>query len=170
MKIVMLIAKEGFRDEEYKVPSDYFKKNNIEVDVASTEKGICTGKFGMKAEANLEFSEVNADDYDAVVLVGGPGAKQLVDNEFIAEILNQAKEKRMVIAAICFAPVILARAGILKNKKATVWDKDKLQSPILKEEGAKYIEQAVVTDGNIITADGPESAKKFAEEIVKVLG
>ena len=77
-------------------------------------------------------------------------------------------ETGKVVAAICLAPVVLARAGILKQKKATVYD-----SPVavmeMKKGKAVLVGQPVVTDGRIVTANGPLAAKDFAAAVVKEL-
>lgn len=173
MKILMVIAKEGFRDEEFKEPYEIFKNNGIEVDIASTESGKCTGKFGTEVNANTsikEVSEQSIDKYSSILLVGGPGSKTLVGNEVLEKILSNFENKKKIVSAICFAPVILAKSGLLKGKNATVWNKDGNQLPIFKNEGVNYIEKPVVKDGLFITADGASSATAFGKEIVSNLG
>jgi len=71
------------------------------------------------------------------------------------------------VGAICIAPGILARAGILKDKKATVFPSE---IETLKREGAHYSALPVVIDGKIVTADGPEAAEGFGKALVKTLG
>ena len=76
-----------------------------------------------------------------------------------------------ILAAICIAPALLAKAGVLQDKKATVWSGPMDKSPvnILKEGGAIYQNEDVVVDNNIITANGPEAAAKFGEALVRAL-
>jgi protease I len=80
-------------------------------------------------------------------------------------------EKDKILAAICISPVILANAGVLKGKKATVWSSplDKNPIRILKNGGAIYKDALVVVDGKIVTANGPEAAKEFGEALVSLL-
>ena len=84
------------------------------------------------------------------------------------KIIQEAVAKHKILAAICVAPVILARAGVLKGKKATVWSSllDKSWAKELKEAGCRVEEKRIVTDGKIVTADGPAVAKEFAEAII----
>jgi protease I len=166
MKILIIIAKQGFRDEEYDIPARFFLNKGIAVDVASTEKGICTGKLGMNAEANLSLKDAAKNSYSAIVIVGGPGAKNLVGNSDIERIVAGTKG---IISAICYAPVILAKAGFLKGKRATVWNGDDLERPILQANGATYVDEDVVVDGNIVTGNGPAAAREFAEKIWMLL-
>lgn len=73
------------------------------------------------------------------------------------------------MGAICIAPAILAKAGVLKGKKATVWSSlmDKSAVKILEKSGADYLPDSVVADGKVITATGPLAAKEFAEKIIQ---
>ncbi len=73
-KILMVMAQNGFRDEEYEVPKSLFEKAGFEVVTASSEKGIAKGKLGAEVKVDLSFDEVNIRDYEAIVFVGGPGA------------------------------------------------------------------------------------------------
>ncbi len=174
MNILMIIAPEDFRDEEYKIPLDYFNNNNYNVDTASTRKGLCRGKLGMIATANKTLDEINASKYDAIVFIGGPGTPTLRKSPDATRIAKEAYDAKKVVAAICWAPTILAKAGILKNRKVTTWQGNDsefgmMTSEYLEKQGAYYTGDPVTKDGNIITADGPKSAAKFAEKIIEVL-
>jgi len=78
-------------------------------------------------------------------------------------------EKGKVTAAVCIAPMILAKAGILKGKKATVWDGDLEQSAYFKKNGIDYTGSEVTVDGKIVTGNGPNAAKAFGEAVAKLL-
>mgnify|MGYP006282865079 CR=1 FL=1 len=169
MKVLMVIAKEGFQDHEFKVPYDKFLEKKITVDVASVEKGDCIGKFGLQAVADRSFSDVVIQEYIAVVLVGGPGSAGLVGNPDLEKILKSAVSQNIIIGAICYAPVILARAGILKDRKATVWNNNGEQGPVLEEEGAEFVDELVVVDDQLVTANGPPAAEQFADELIKLI-
>lgn len=174
MNILMIIAPEDFRDEEYNIPLEYFKNNNYHIDTASTKKGLCRGKLGMITTANKTLEEINVTKYDAIVFVGGPGTPTLRKSPDAIRIAKDAFNEKKIIAAICWAPTILAKAGILKNRKATVWQGNDpefgmMTSEYLEKQGAYYTGEPLTIDGNIITADGPKSAAKFAEKIIEVL-
>jgi protease I len=169
LRIVMIIAKQGFRDEEFLLPFDFFRKNGANVDVASTEEGECIGKLGAKVNSDLAFDDVNPEDYNAILLVGGPGSHELVGNPKLEGIIKRAVSSGLVVGAICFAPVILGKAGVLEGKKVTAWNKDGKQKPVLEQSGAEFLDEDVIVDGKLVTANGPESAKEFAETIFKRL-
>ena len=165
MKIVMIIASTNFRDEEFEVPKTIFEQNNCTVTVASSSLNECVGTLGDKVKPDLLLQDVKVEQYDAVVFVGGGGAKEYFDNEIALNLAKQAYTKGKVIAAICIAPNILANAGILKGRKATCND-----SKNLIEKGAIYSGKPVDIDGKIITGKDPAAAKEFASAVVVALG
>jgi len=169
--VLIIIAFRDFKDEEYFKPREILKKNNIEVKTASTEKGLAIGVEGGEAEIDFLVSEINPADYDAVVFVGGPGALKYLNNEISYEIAKKTITAGKILAAICISPVILAKAGVLKNKKITVWSSELDKSPIkiLKENGAIYEDKPVVLDAKILTAHGPSAASEFGEKLVELL-
>jgi len=171
MKIAIVIAFRNFRDEEYFIPKEVFEKAGAKVTTFSTAVGTAIGVNGGEAEVEKTLDEFNTSDFDAVVFVGGAGARNLIDNQEAHHIAQEMVKADKVLAAICVAPTILARAGVLFGKKATVWSSpmDKSAVKILKEEGALYEEGPVVVDGKIITANGPAAAKEFGELILKLL-
>ena len=169
MKILIAIAPEKFRDEELADPVAALQKAGIAFDIASTRRGACTGMLGLKAQATLSFEEVEPRQYDGLLIVGGSGAQQhLWDDDLLVRLAKYFQESGKVVAAICLAPVVLARAGILKGKKATYFN-----SPVsfreMKAGGAMLVEKPVVTDMRIITANGPAAAKEFADAVIRAL-
>jgi len=171
LKVVIIIAHRDFRDEEYFVPKEILEKAGIKVITASNQKGAATGADGGEAEANLSTYEINRFDFDAVVFIGGPGCLANLDNETSYKVARDAVSQKKILASICISPVILAKAGALKGKKATVWfsPADKEPVRILEENGAIFEGKPVVVDGRIITGNGPGAAKEFGEAIIKVL-
>ena len=170
-KILMIIAFRDFRDEEYFLPKEIFEKEGFIVKTASTKKGTALGADGGEIEVDFSLDEVDISQFDAVLFVGGPGALKYLDNEKSYQIAKETLNQEKILGAICIAPVILAKAKVLEGKKATVWSSplDKTGIKILKENGAEYLAQDVVQDGKIITANGPQSAKKFAKKILENL-
>jgi len=170
-KIAMVIAFKDFRDEEYFRPKEILEGAGIEVKTASDQKGKAIGADGGEVTVDLLVSEVNPAEFDGVVFVGGPGCLKHLDNEDSYRLAKQTLSEGKILAAICISPVILAKAGVLEGKKATVWSSPLEKKPIetLKENGATYQEESVVTDENIITANGPAAAQEFGQTILKLL-
>ncbi|MGB9635238.1 MAG: DJ-1/PfpI family protein [Candidatus Micrarchaeia archaeon] len=173
-KVVMVIAPVGFRDEELLIPKRILERAGIHVDIASTKKGACKGMLGNTAEANLGLSDINVSEYDAVMFVGGQGTPIIRKEDKAIEVAREAYVNGKIVSAICWAPTTLAKAGLLKGKKATVWVGDdpeygKSTPDVLRQYGAKYVNESVVEDGNIVTADGPRSAEEYANVILRKL-
>ena len=160
-KILFIIAYDNFKDEEYFIPLSILKDKGFSIATASNKKGIALGVDGLEVEIRYLIKEININDFDALVFIGGPGCLGALDNQDSYNLINQAKDK--VVAAICIAPVLLAKAGVLKGKKATVWSAPMDKSPIkiLTQNGAIFEDLDVVVDGNIITANGPRAVEEF---------
>lgn len=165
-RVLMIIAFEGFRDEEYAEPKEVLEKSRIEVTTASSRVGVAKGKLGLSAKVDLPLKEVNVPDYDTIIFVGGPGSYDYFDDPLAQGIAKDAVKEQKILAAICAAPSILANAGLLKGVKATCFSGE---ADNLKNKGAHYSPSGLEVDGKIITADGPAHAKQFGEKIVKAL-
>ena len=165
-KILMVIAPRDFRDAEYNEPRAVFDANGLPVEVASIQSGQSIGAEGTVVKIDLTISEVNVLAYGAVVFVGGPGMAEIVSDESLQVLAKKFYQANKITAAICVAPAILAYAGILDGKQATAWSGVKGE---LIKAGAKFIDEPVVRDENIITANGPSAARAFGEAIAKAL-
>lgn len=170
-KIAIIIALRDFQDKEYFGTREVLETAGAKITTVSAKKETAIGVYGGEVNVDLAEQELDVKDYDAVVFIGGWGALKYLDNEAFYRLVRQALSQNKILAAICISPVILAKAGALKNKKATVWSSpfDKGPIKILKENGAEYLEEDVVVDGKIITANGPSSATKFGEKIIETL-
>ncbi|MEW5897136.1 MAG: DJ-1/PfpI family protein [Nanoarchaeota archaeon] len=169
MRALFIVAQDGYQDYEYGAPKSILEKAGIQVITASKKAGICKGKLGGTTKAEISLSEVNVSEYDAVVFVGGPGAVVYQHDAQAHLIAQEAVKEGKVLAAICIAPAILAYAGVLKGKKATVWNEDGGQKDVLEKNGAKYVAESVVTDGRIVTASGPPAAEQFGKAVLQLL-
>lgn len=170
-KIVMIIAFRDFRDAEYFVPKGILETAGAEIKTVSNKKGTAIGADGGDVDIDLLVSEINPANFDAIVFVGGPGCLENLDNENSYKVVRETVFQGKILASICISPVILARAGVLEGKKATVWSSPMDRSPvkILKENGVIYEDKPVVVDGKIITGNGPSAAEDFAKVIIEAL-
>lgn len=165
-RIVMIIASKNFRDEELKVPRAIFTKQGAKVEIACSSLKPARGMLGTVVKPHILLKSVDVRKFDAIVFVGGSGASEYWNDKTAHAIARQAIKHGKVLAAICIAPVILANAGVLKGKLATVWasERGKIQA-----KGARYTGRSVQVHGKIVTANGPTAAKPFAEAIVRLL-
>ena len=166
-KVLIVIAPDNFRDEEYREPRAILEARGCQVTVASDRPGTATGMLGMTVTPDTTLDKVAAKDYDLVVFVGGYGAETYYNHPTAHAIATETVRAGRPVGAICVAPTILANAGLLKGKNATVWES---QSKALVAGGACYTAGHVEHDGLIITADGPTSARLFGEELARALG
>ena len=142
-KVLIIVAPERFRDEELFETRAVLAAAGHAITVASTRAGRCPGSRGGHIDVALTLDQVRGADYDAVVFVGGG-----------------------VLAAICLAPVILANAGVLAGKQATVAG---TEARTLEAAGARYTGPGVTVDGMLVTANGPKSSRLFGERIAELL-
>ncbi len=168
-RVLMVVAPEGYKEDELSVPSGIFKELGAEVVVASTRTctGIARGMSGGEVAVNLSIGDMNLSEYDAIVIVGGVGSmRYLWDDRDLRNMVRAAYDSHKTVAAICLSPVVLARAGILQDKECTAFITAKQE---LIKNGGKYLDKGVVVSGNIVTAKGPEYATEFAIAVSNVM-
>jgi len=162
MKIIVPLA-EGFEEIESLTVIDVLRRAGINVETVGIMGSVVSGSHGVRVMADKKLLEINADEYDGIVLPGGsPGYLNLGKSSKIIEILRRFDSAGKLIAAICGAPSILAKVGILEGKKATIF-------PGMEKELPHPRGEKVVVDGNIITSQGPGTAMDFALTIVEAL-
>ncbi|OYV02987.1 hypothetical protein CGW93_02995 [candidate division bacterium WOR-3 4484_18] len=167
-KVLMLVAPNGFRDEEYTIPRRILEDNGAYITVASTCKGELKGMLGLKIQADTVIYQVNPLDFDAIVLVGGVGSTIYWEDDSVHSMIKKANDSLKVVAAICLAPATLANAGVLTNKKATVFPTS-TSLQIFEANNVRYVKDGVVITDRIVTASGPQFAEKFGESIWQLL-
>ncbi len=165
-KVLMIIASQNFRDEELFKPRELFIKEGMEVVLASSSLKTSRGMLGATVKPDILINNIKAEDFEAIIFVGGTGASEYWNNPIAHKIVKEAVSLNKLICAICIAPVTLANAGILDEKKATVF---RSEVKAIKRKGAIYTGKAVEVDGNIITAEGPQAAEEFGKTIINLL-
>lgn len=165
-KVLMVIAANQFRDEEYQKPRALLEGAGALVTVASSSLKEAVGMLGLKVRPDILLKEARMEDFDAVVFVGGMGATEYWDNPAAHSLAKQAFSSGKLTSAICLAPMTLANAGLLKGKKATIW-KDAVGD--FKTKGVIYTGKPVEQDGRIITGSGPDAAEAFGRALVEAL-
>lgn len=171
-KVLIVIAPLNFRDEELTEPIHYLEKNGIAYTVVSTNRGLAIGMLGGKMLIETTIDDVKdegIDGYDGIMIVGGGGAPEYLWNHAsLQELVRQFDAGGKIVSAICLSPAVLAKAGVLRDKKATVWNDDQAIEEIRKGGGI-FKSEPVVVDGRIITANGPVAAAGFGEKVAKAI-
>ena len=170
--VLMVVAPKDFEDVEFYAPKTLLEVNGANVTVASTVS-TALGLNGTTYNTDIMISNAKATDYDAIVIVGGTGViSSLWDDKDLRNLIKEADKEKKTIAAICAAPPILARAGLLKNKKATMFPwSDGIKE--LTQNGANYVDEEVVVSGNIVTGRNPDASVAFGVKLceeLKILG
>jgi len=162
MPRVLVPLAEGFEEIEALAIVDVLRRAEIEVVVAGLQPGPVTSVRKITVLPDTTIDTVTSDGFDMIILPGGqPGTDNLNNDARIHRLLADFQSAGKLIGAICAAPIILAAAGLLTGKRATSYPSDST-----KLGGAIYEDQAVVTDGNIMTSQGPGTAISFALAIV----
>ena len=169
MKVLIAIPPEKFRDEELLIPVKKFQEAGVTYELASTHTGVVMGVLGKKAKVNRTFEDVllsGIDDYYALMIVGGPGTQvHLWNNRHLIELIQIFHKKEKVDAAIDNAPIVVAKAGILKKKIATVAPGQTVREMMV--EDAIIQNKPLVYKDKIVTASGFEVAEQFASILIR---
>ena len=161
-KIAICMA-DGVEEIEGLTVVDLLRRAGLEIDMISTQnRGRAMGSHRIQFETDLNLKEADLKSYDGIVLPGGmKGTENLMNNITVLNTIQNFFEQKKLCAAICAAPTVLGKAGILRGKKAICYPgmEDKLL-------GAEVTVQPVVVDGNIITSRGLGTAIPFALAII----
>lgn len=166
-KVLMIIAKSKFRDEEYLEPRKALEAAGAIITVASSSLNNAEGMLGLNVRPDILIGDAKEEDYDGIVFIGGGGAAEYFNSSVAHRLAREFFERGKLTSAICIAPATLANAGVLKGKKATSFPSSEAA---LKAKGAILTRTDVVADGNVVTGVGPEAAGKFGEKLIEVLG
>lgn len=164
--MVFVFIAEGFEEIEAITPVDVLRRAGLCVETVSVEKELkVTGAHGITIVCDTTLAESEKVQADALVLPGGmPGALGLLHSTLLLERIRRENEKGTLLCAICAAPMVFAKAGILDGRKAVIY-------PGMEAEikGAIPSSAMVCVDGNLITSLGPATALPFSLEVLKTL-
>lgn len=164
--ILIFLPAKNFSEEEYQLVKKVFEKSGKILFVTSDSNTICSGDNGLKTGADISLYNVNEKNFAAFVLIGGKGIKEYKDNYLLQRIAKNFNKAGKVVGAICSAPVILGNAGLLAGISATCRSQEKNELIAL---GINYRNTNVVSEKNIVTASGSNSAEQFAETILHMI-
>jgi len=158
----LVILHEGFEEMEAVAPIDILRRGEVSVTVASLKPATSvTGRNQITIEADTDLDQALTQDYDVIVLPGGPGVTQYLrhDSRVRKALLHQVATGRL-IAAICAAPLAVRDAELLGGKHFTAHPSTQAELP------TRNPDLPVVTDGWLITSQGAGTATAFALEIL----
>ena len=150
-KKVLVFLVNGFEEIEAMAPIDLLRRAGIIVDTVSiNEDNQVTSSRKIRVLTDKTIDEINFENYEMIVLPGGPGTENYMKSEKLLEKLKEFSINRK-LGAICAAPTILSALGILNGKQAICFP---ACEPDLIKDGAIIVNQDVVKDNNIITSRG----------------
>lgn len=162
--MILVLLADGFEEIEALTPVDMLVRAGLDVKTVGITSKIAVGSHGISVVCDLLPDEVSLDKISGVIFPGGmPGALNLDASPFTDKAIEAVMKNGGVLAAICAAPLVLGRRGVLKGKKATCY-------PGFENEliGASVQDASVVTDGNIVTARGMGVSLAFAKELIRL--
>lgn len=162
--IIVLLA-DGFEEIEALTPVDMLKRAGLEVKTVGVSGKIAVGSHGIPVVCDITPNEVDLSEVSMAIFPGGmPGSLNLDASSFTNEVIESISTRGGRLAAICAAPLIFGRRGLLVGKRATCY-------PGFESElrDAECTGEAVVTDGNITTARGMGVALEFSKELISLM-
>ncbi|MBO5879127.1 MAG: DJ-1/PfpI family protein [Clostridia bacterium] len=163
--MITILLADGFEEIEALTPLDFLRRAGLNVKTVAIGSKIAVGAHGIPVICDMTASEVSENEISMLILPGGmPGTLNLDASSDTDRLINATLKNGGRIAAICAAPLILGKRGLLNGKEAICY-------PGFENEliGAKISERSVVTDGNITTAKGMGVALAFSKELTSLI-
>src|SRR3989338_6043406 len=159
---ILIPLVDGFEEIEATVIIDVLRRAGIKVTTAGIPSTMIMGSHGIQFVVDKKFDALNIRDFDGIVLPGGPCHVHLAKSEKVLNAIADLDSRGKLVGAICAAPLVLTKAGIMTDKKATIY-------PGMEREIPRPRADKVVVDGNVITSQGPGTAIDFALKLVEKL-
>ena len=168
---VLIVATDGFEESELFGPREILLERGADVKLASPDlkpiQATVHDDPGKTIRPDMTIDQAHADDFDALILPGGVrNPDQLRTNKAAIALIRDFADSGKPVAAICHGPWLLVEADLLRGKSATSWPSIRTD---LKNAGANVVEQAAVTDGNIVTSRNPGDVIAFTEAVIALV-
>jgi protease I len=161
-QLLVVLPEKDYDEVEYAEVLRACKEAKIKVVNGCVSKGPCYGEIKGKIKPDVILDEVLMDHYHGLMFIGGLGTRDLFNNILCHKLIREALQLGKIVSAIDFGPIILARAEVLNNRKATIHPTEERH---FSATGVQYLNQPVVIDGNIITARDKNAAPEFSEMV-----
>jgi protease I len=168
---ILIVATDGFEEWELFGPREILQKRGAEVVLASPKRDPIQATVhddpGKTIRPDLTVDEALADDFDALILPGGVrNPDHLRMNVRTIQLIKDFAEQEKPIGAICHGPWLLVEADLLRGRTATSWPSIRTD---LRNAGANVVDEAAVTDGNIVTSRNPQDVEEFTNAIIDLV-
>ncbi|MBB3940829.1 protease I [Novosphingobium fluoreni] len=170
-KKVLILATDGFEQSELTKPKQALEDAGIETTVASPNDGEIKGwdmtDWGDSVKVDKTLDQVNAADYDALLLPGGQiNPDKLRMEEKAVSLVKDFADSGKPVAAICHGPWMLVEADVVKGKTITSWPSIRTD---LRNAGANVVDQEVAIDGQFITSRKPDDIPAFSKALIEAV-
>lgn len=166
--VLVYLPQQLFNEQEFEPALQRMSRAGVETRLAASDSGVAVSVSQLVVRLDLPLRDANAADYAGLVLVGGSGAAVYWDDSLLQAKCREFAAGGKIVAAIGIAPVTLARAGVLKGRKATVF-RDRATVDWLRQAGARFSFKGVVADRNVITAASAEQARAFGQAVAEAV-
>ena len=168
---ILIVATDGFEESELFGPREILSKRGADVKLASPDlkpiQATVHDDPGKTIRPDLRIADARAEDFDALVLPGGVrNPDSLRTNEEAIALIRRFAEAGKPVAAICHGPWLLVEADLLRGRTATAWKSIRTD---LRNAGARVVDEAAVTDGNIVTSRKPDDVEAFTEAVIALV-
>lgn len=164
-RVAMVLAR-NFEDVEATDPKEYLEQRGAKVTVIGLNNDPIEGKKGAVLRPDTTFEQTSVGDYDALVIPGGGSPEELRVNDAAVAFTKEFVESGKPVASICHGPQLLISADVIRGK--TLTSVNKIRDDV-RNAGANYVDEAIVTDGNLITSRVPKDLPQFNEAIAETL-
>ena len=165
-KKVAILSGPDYEDMELQYPLYRLKEEGAEVVVAGIGAETYKGKKGYPVTVDAQITDLNAKDFDAVIIPGGYAPDHMRRSEELLAFVREIHDQGKTVAAICHAPWVAVSAGILKGRRITC-------VPAIKDDvmnaGAEYVDEPVVVDGNLVTSRRPDDLPVFLPAVIDAI-
>jgi protease I len=162
--VLIYLPQQLFNEQEFDPALRRLSLAGVDTRLVAADSGVAVSMSQLVVSLDLALRDVNVADFAGFVLIGGSGAAVYWDDSLLQAKCREFADAGKVVAAIGIAPVTLARAGVLKGRKATAF-RDRTVVNWLRQAGARYCFKGVVADRNIITAASSEQARAFGQSV-----
>ena len=168
---VLIVATDGFEEWELFGPRQILQERGAEVVLASPKRDPIQATVhddpGKTIKPDLTVDEALADDFDALILPGGVrNPDHLRTNLRVIQLIKDFAAQGKPIGAICHGPWLLVEADLLRGRTATSWPSIRTD---LRNAGANVVDEAAVTDGNLVTSRNPEDVQEFTDAVIDLI-
>lgn len=163
-KNALVVLQQGFEEIEAITPIDILRRGDVHVTTASCSESLnVEGKSGITVKADVLLKDVIDNTHDGLILLGGPGIEKALQNESLIELIRTQYTANSWIGAICAAPLLLDKTGILEKHRFTA------HASVHDRFSGRTLNQRVVVDHPLITSPGPGTATAFAFALLTAL-